>query len=187
MGQFVAASRFVTTLLCRVLCAVCALRCRPPCSVNYGKYMTSEEVTALTAAKPEAVSATMAFFKDASCVNMGDALKCTGTVAVLSALLETKFFTVLNVGADVNTQSVVSHIGPMSIPSSLAEHVEFITGLSFFPEQRLGRAHPVKERGPDDDDPSTDDYTVRLRQEGGGGLCSWGVRCGDLLEHVPVR
>ena len=42
-----------------------------------------------------------------------------------------------------------SHIGPMSIPTDLADKIDFITGLSFFPEPTLGRVRPAKVQGTD--------------------------------------
>ncbi len=62
---------------------------------------------------------------------------------------QTKFVVVANVGANVATKSIVSHMGPMSIPSEMAEHITFITGLSAFPEPRLGHNKPAKATGPD--------------------------------------
>jgi hypothetical protein len=72
-------------------------------------------------------------------------MACTATAAVLSDLLQTKFVVMANVGAkDVKRKSIVSHMGPMSIPEELAEHIVFITGLSAFPEPRPVHARPAR-------------------------------------------
>jgi len=130
-----------------------------PNSVNYGKYLTSEQVRALTAATPDAVSSTLTFLADGGCKcqDLKDALACEGSVASLESLFATSF----HVMTHTSGRTIVRHMGGLSIPDSLAAHVEFVSGLGMFPVPKLGKEpKPVPEAGNYDDDPFFADYHV---------------------------
>jgi len=100
-----------------------------PNSLNYGNYLTSEEVTSLTAASEETVSAVRSFLGDMPCKDFKDALMCESTVNVLEDLFATKFYTMTHTSG----KTIVRHLGDMSVPSTLESHVDFVSGLGAFP------------------------------------------------------
>jgi len=123
-----------------------------PNSLNYGKYLSSEEVMALTAASEETMSAALSFLSGVPCKDFKDALMCEATVGVLEELFATKFYTMTHTSGKV----IHRHLGEVSIPSDLAAHVEFVSGLGSFPVPKR-ESHVTKlQEGVD----ITPDYVV---------------------------
>ena len=149
--------------------------------MNYGKYLTSAEVAALTAASDESVSAATSFFEGADCGVLGDSLNCTAPVGVLSSLLHTKFYNMASL-AGAGTRPVVSHLGPMSIPAELAPHIVFVAGLSFFPERSVSHSRPLKVVGDDDGPSPAAGWVVRCER----GVCTGRLRTSTVMRASAV-
>lgn len=98
-----------------------------PLHPRYGQYLTREQILALVAPPKAAVEAVLAALPAGiACVDMGDALRCRGTVAAI----ETAFQTSLRLVAhSASGMGIIRQIGDFSLPAALAHIVEFVSPL----------------------------------------------------------
>jgi tripeptidyl-peptidase-1 len=117
-----------------------------PDSVNWRRWLTAEQVQGLTAASPEHTAAVEAFLatSGASCTTRGDHIACEGTVADVEALFNTDVFEFHN---SEHSSTIRAAWGEQTIPDHLAEAVDMVSGLSFFPvhRARLGRVEALND------------------------------------------
>ncbi|PRP89109.1 peptidase S8 and S53 domain-containing protein [Planoprotostelium fungivorum] len=99
-----------------------------PKSSEYGKYLTREQVEAMTAAKPEhidAVKSWLSKFQNIKVDARSDAVHVTGSLEALSKVFNTQF----GVYESNDGKKHVRINGKAVVPSEL-EGVEFVSGLS---------------------------------------------------------
>jgi len=87
-------------------------------------------------------------------VNEKDAIKLTATVSLVEQLLQTELYTFRN---SKNNAFVIKHLGELSLPAFISEHVQLVTGITEFAPTELPFIDRVKkpsaskrtEAGPD--------------------------------------
>jgi subtilase family serine protease len=117
----------------------------PICSPMYGKWMTQDEVNALTAPKAEDRAAVREWITStgATCTDAQSSLECTGTVGQMEALLKTEF-TEFKHTAKNNKKLIRIHPDTTwEAPTHLENKLMFVTNLADFPtvRMRLGSKH----------------------------------------------
>lgn len=100
-----------------------------PTSLQYGEYLTNEQVRALVAPQPASVAAVLAAMAPAQCVSTGDALKCTASVAQIEAVFETELRFVQHTESGL---TLIRQLGNFSVPAHVAGDVEFVSPLSMY-------------------------------------------------------
>jgi len=108
-----------------------------PDSPNYRNFMSIEEITSLVAPPVKVQKKVMRWLVDGGAEeleNRGDAIYAKASVAAASKLFNTEFrlFEHKETG-----RQLVRQFGEFSVPHHLAEHVEFVAGLSEFPVPRF--------------------------------------------------
>lgn len=115
-----------------------------PKSANYGKWMTQEEVNALTAPLPEHRAAAHAKLASvgAMCVDMPHSLKCAAPVSSVETLFSTRVSAYAQKTRGSKRVLRVAPETPYSFPADLAGSVSFFTSLVDFPTaaRKLGRS-----------------------------------------------
>jgi len=115
-----------------------------PHSPNFAKHMTRQQVKELVAA-PKAVQrqvlnwlySTAAIVGNSHLVdieNRGDAIKVRATVRFVEKLFNTKMYLFYN---ERKEWVLAKHLGSLSVPMHLDEHIEMITGITELPPSRL--------------------------------------------------
>eukprot|EP00026_Physarum_polycephalum_P005572 Phypoly_transcript_05607.p1 GENE.Phypoly_transcript_05607~~Phypoly_transcript_05607.p1 ORF type:complete len:579 (+),score=122.11 Phypoly_transcript_05607:130-1866(+) len=127
-------------------------------SPNYGKWLTAEEVTEMVAPTPK-VSRQVAQFLRANgaikIANRRDNIKMTAPVSVIEKLFNTKLYNFHHV--EKTSKRIIRAVGSYEIPSEIALHVDFVSGLYEFPAIKRSHSAPVVAVGD-----SFDGYVVPL-------------------------
>mmetsp|Transcript_19141 Transcript_19141/g.44596 ORF Transcript_19141/g.44596 Transcript_19141/m.44596 type:complete len:578 (+) Transcript_19141:14-1747(+) len=111
-----------------------------PTSPNYGKFLSKDEVNAMTATPRWMSNAVLVWLHQHghSCTPRSDSIKCRGTVANVERMLSTR----LNSYKHTKSGDLVHRVdGDYTFPAEMVGKVEFISGLHGFPVEHLGRAH----------------------------------------------
>jgi tripeptidyl-peptidase I len=112
-----------------------------PRNKNYGHYLSTNDLRSLFAAPLAVQQRVESFFRGASCNNVvGSSLKCMAKVPLVEHLFETKMYSFTH---QLSSKTIVRHTGTLSIPISLKNDIEFITGLGqfFHFEGKHAKAH----------------------------------------------
>jgi len=109
-----------------------------PSNLEYGEYKTNAELLTLVAPAPSTVKRVQQSLLPLQCVNMGDALKCTGSVAEIESVFQTNLRVVRHA---VSGLSLIRQIGNFSVPTLIATDVEFVSPLSHFAAPSRRKTH----------------------------------------------
>ena len=107
---------------------------------DYTKWMTREEIMEYLRTPLNEYAAVDSYFSlyDIKCDFTGDSLLCSGNVDQVSRAFETTFHEFTHTEKDV---TIIRHVGPISVPESIHEYVELVTGLGHFPVPKYGVAY----------------------------------------------
>jgi len=113
-----------------------------PTSPTYAKWLSTTEIDQIIAPKPYEPLTEWLQEGGMTCTNHVDTLDCSGKVSQVNNLFTTTMVTYYN--HDTNTyQESARHYG-YSIPTHIEPHIDFILGLSDFPEMPpTTRVHPT--------------------------------------------
>lgn len=120
-----------------------------PKSPNYGKWLTKAEVMELVGTPPAIVSKVREWLTSngeglLSTKFTGDSILVSATVDFVERLFNTEVHYFHNFDQRF---TIVRHVGELSIPSSVNEHVELVTGLTDFPPPRFRQPGKDPENG----------------------------------------
>jgi len=115
-----------------------------PKSPNFAKHMTRGQVTELISPTRAVQRQVLNWIYDGASTlgshhliqveNRGDAIVVKATVKLVEKLLSTKMYLFHN---DRKNWVMAKHLGPISVPMHLSEHIEMITGITELPPSRL--------------------------------------------------
>ena len=93
-----------------------------PLHIQYGQYLNREQILSIVAPPKQTAERVLAALPaDISCVDMGDALKCRGSVASVEQAFHTELRFVRHRASGL---SLIRQIGDFSVPSSIAADVQ---------------------------------------------------------------
>lgn len=116
---------------------------------NYGHWMSIDEIRDIVSAPKKTRALVVEFLRFHGVevvVDSGDVIKCTSSVRAASAAFDTLFVEFTH--SAKNTR-ILRQVGSYSLPLRVAEHVEFVSGLSAFPAPPSDKSH-FREVSPDD-------------------------------------
>jgi subtilase family serine protease len=115
-----------------------------PDSSSYGKYLTSDEITALVAVPGSAAAVMEALGAVDVCEDLGDSLVCQTDAQHAEQMFNTSLFVFED---QSSSNKVIRTMGDMSIPTSIASQVEFVTGINTFYPRKKSRPVSVPAEG----------------------------------------
>jgi tripeptidyl-peptidase-1 len=118
-----------------------------PYSPNYAKWWTTSQILDLVAPESSVADAVVNFLLQNGAMNVEnrrDMIKCEMAVRNIETLLRTT----MNVYEAGNSQIIRTRDG-YTMPSEIAQYVDFISGLEEFPQVREDKTRPAKKIGED--------------------------------------
>lgn len=119
-----------------------------PTSVNYGQWLSQDEVNELTAPAPEVRAEVAAWMAKhgAECLDWPTSLRCTATAEQVEKMFNTKVSTY-----ETEKGKVIHRVHPtekMTFPAELTGKLRFVTNVFDFPTKRMRYGSGVASHGP---------------------------------------
>ena len=146
----------------------------PDNAATYGKYLSPEEVSKLTATDPAAVSRVVEALEPAQCENRGDSLRCSAKRSEVDAIFRTKLGAFQHPTSEDGEVAFVA-VEPLTIPAAARKDIVFVSGLTELPFNGAKR-HKVAVGGGSKGHSVVPD-TIRLQ---------YNVSEGPVTQAVPI-